>query len=58
MLLDMHCSKLPKPYVMILLTAVIYQRSQGARAFVTGKPFQLSLMFVSKVRPYLSGALF
>jgi hypothetical protein len=33
-----------------LFTAVIYGFSQLARVFVSGKPFQPSLMFVSEAR--------
>ncbi len=33
-------------------SAVIYERLEYARAFVPGKPFQRSLMFVVKARIY------
>jgi hypothetical protein len=39
-----------------LFTAVRYNFSLKARAFVPGKPFQPSLMFVGKARAYPSEA--
>ncbi len=38
--------------------SVIYEFSQSAKVFVPGKPFQLSLMYASKARAYLSGVPF
>jgi hypothetical protein len=37
-----------------LFMPVMYKFSELARVFVPGRPFWLSLMFVSKVRAYLS----
>jgi hypothetical protein len=41
---------LPGLSIIKLFLAVIYECSYKARVFVPGKPFQLSLMFVSKIR--------
>jgi hypothetical protein len=48
--------RLPGPNVIKLFAAVIYEFLLSARGFVPGKPFQLSLMFVSKAGAYSSGA--
>jgi hypothetical protein len=36
--------------VMKLFTSLIYELLYKARVFVPGKPFQLSLLFVNKVK--------
>jgi len=48
---------MPGPNVIKLFTAAIYKCSEYARVFVLGKPFPPRLMYVGKVRDYLSAAL-
>jgi hypothetical protein len=42
----------PRPNVVNLFMAVIYECSLKARVFVPGKPFQPSLIFVSGAKAY------
>ena len=55
LLANVFVKSAPGPNVIKLFTSVIYKFSQYARVFVSGKPFQPSLMFVRKVGAYPSG---
>jgi hypothetical protein len=47
----LHCSAITSgPNVVKLFTFVIYECSQLISVFVLGRPFQLTLMFVGKVK--------
>jgi hypothetical protein len=56
--LPLQLGFLAKAIVVKLSTAVIYEFSQYARAFVSGKVFQHSLMFAGKDGAYASEAPF